>query len=100
MKFSLLHQKETARNLLRRAEYHEQMDWNTRQLSYIRSLGGGAFPRFHLYVTREVSGKEIELNLHLDQKRPSYEGSHAHAGEYEGDLVEQEAERIRRVLGV
>ena len=38
------------------------------------------------------------FNLHLDQKKPTYEGHVAHSGEYDGELVEEEAERIRRIL--
>lgn len=52
------------------------------------------FPRFHIYI--EERGDEIMYDLHLDQKRPSYEGSHMHSGEYEGTAVERETERIRQ----
>lgn len=37
------------------------------------------------------------INLHLDQKKPSYAGTSAHAGEYEGPVVEREASRLREV---
>lgn len=64
--------------------------------SYIRRLHGTLYPRFHAYL--ETSGTGMTLNLHLDAKQPSYAGKPAHAGEYEGTLVEQEAARIRGLL--
>lgn len=65
--------------------------------SFIRRLGVGPYPRFHLYARSD--GATVELNVHLDQKRPSYRGTHAHSGEYDGPLVEGEVERIRGLLG-
>ena len=50
------------------------------------------FPRFHVYIKEH--GEEIVFDLHLDQKRPSYEGAAMHAGEYDGGAVEMEAARI------
>lgn len=55
------------------------------------------FPRYHVYVIEQ--GDEVIFDLHLDQKRPSYEGSSMHAGEYDGTAVEREAERIRKFVG-
>lgn len=43
----------------------------------------------------EETENALMVNLHLDMKKPSYAGTSAHAGEYDGALVEQEAERIR-----
>jgi len=80
-------------NLMRQAGYHpEAGDEKTGEPSFIRRLGTDDYPRFHAYVSRETS----EINLHLDQKKPSYEGATAHSGEYDGELVEKEAERIKR----
>lgn len=66
--------------------------------SYIKRLSRiSHYPRFHLYIddTRE----QLTFNLHLDQKQPSYQGSRMHSGEYEGDLVEAEAERVKNYFG-
>ncbi|OGH88328.1 MAG: hypothetical protein A3J93_04720 [Candidatus Magasanikbacteria bacterium RIFOXYC2_FULL_42_28] len=61
--------------------------------SYARHpVRGMLYPRFHLYV--KDAGANWELNLHLDQKAPVYEGQAAHAGEYEGGAVEIEGEMI------
>lgn len=55
------------------------------------------FPRFHVYI--EDQGESVIFDLHLDQKRPSYEGSSMHSGEYDGTAVEREAARIRGFVG-
>lgn len=81
-----------SRNLLRRVGYALQAG-RDREVSYVRRLSGGDYPRFHVYVTREESGV-MEITLHLDEKKPSYEGFTAHSGQYEGEIVEQERQRI------
>ena len=82
---------EHARNFMRRAGYGEHMG-REGQLSYTKRLGSGIYPRLHAYV--EDRGGSIQVNLHLDQKSASYEGSHAHSGEYDGPLVEREMARL------
>ncbi|MBI2515166.1 hypothetical protein HYV91_03245 [Candidatus Wolfebacteria bacterium] len=66
------------------------------EYNFVRSFDGSRYPRFHIYVKAEKA--ELIFNLHLDQKKPSYEGQTAHSGEYDGELVEKEAERIRWTL--
>jgi len=64
--------------------------------SFARSLNWGHFyPRFHVYLNSLSQG--LEINLHLDMKKPSYEGTTAHSGEYDGKLVEDEIHRIKSV---
>jgi len=46
----------------------------------------------------KVEGENLIFNLHLDQKAPIYKGAPAHAGEYDGELVSKEAERIKQIL--
>jgi hypothetical protein len=65
----------------------------TRVRSYQRRLGGYEFPRFHAYIDTLDTG--FRINLHLDQKAACYTGTSAHSGEYDGELVACEAERIR-----
>jgi hypothetical protein len=43
-------------------------------------------------------GRNYVFNLHLDQKKTSYEGSHAHSGQYDGEVVDREADRIMKTL--
>ncbi len=61
--------------------------------SYIRPLAPSGYPRFHIYIS-ETDEKYI-FNLHLDQKKPSYGKESAHSGEYDGQVVGQEARRIQ-----
>lgn len=79
--------------VLRRAGYGQVMDRRATEVSYNRRLGSGFYPRFHAYVNANV------INLHLDQKQASYEGSSAHSGEYDGETVEAEGQRIIEAMG-
>lgn len=83
--------RSTPRILLQKCGYGEQV---TRQgkISYTRRLRGADFPRFHAYV--DVQDEGFHVNLHLDQKGACYEGTTAHSGEYDGELVEREAKHI------
>ena len=60
-----------------------------------RLLGGREYPKFHAYCTVSEDPKSATINLHLDQKKPSYAGSHAHNAEHTGSVVEAEAARIQ-----
>lgn len=63
------------------------------EASCMRRVSGHDYPRYHAYVKKE--GTALVVNLHIDQGKPSYGSNHAHNGEYEGELVEREADRIR-----
>ncbi len=71
------------------------------ELAFARALGssGSGYPRFHAYINMEKFPRETVINLHLDQKKPIYKGATAHSGEYDGEIVEKEAERIKKILG-
>lgn len=85
----------SATDIMRRSGYGLLgQDADTGEISFAKRAGGGDYPRLHAYVKKE--GKIITVNLHLDQKRPSYGGSHAHNAEYESPLLEQEALAIRK----
>ena len=89
--------KENVRNLMRKIGYHFQgKDQEKEKLNFVRPPKG--YPRFHLYL--KVDNKNLIFNLHLDQKKPSYKGTPAHAGEYKGKIVEAEAERIKKMLKI
>lgn len=79
---------------MRRCGYiPEGIDQKSGEIAFWRSITGGRFPRFHIYA-KEQHPDTYLVNLHLDQKAPSYSGTAAHSGEYEGPLVEQEAQRV------
>lgn len=97
--------KENIYNLMREIGYHFLGTEKNNELNFIRPLdGGNGYPRFHIYLKEEGDGStgspqdNLIFNLHLDQKRPIYRGTTAHSGEYDGELVEKEAERIKEIL--
>ena len=84
-------------NLMRQSGYHPHETEREKdgESSFVRRLGSADYPRFHAYVSHGT--EEVVINLHLDQKKPTYSGTSAHSGEYDGDLVEREAERIKQM---
>ena len=89
---------ESPENLLRQAGFSYLIDKKTGDESFVRPLGRGYYPRFHLYLARQ-NGRVI-LNLHLDQKQASYAGAQAHIAEYDGETVEAEMDRIKERLAL
>jgi hypothetical protein len=83
----------SAEQLIRRCGYGR--DRREDQVSYSRRLGNGNYPRFHMYIN---SHDPLILSLHIDQKQVSYQGQTAHSGDYDSDLVKQEADRIYNVI--
>jgi len=82
--------------LLRRAGYIFQRQEGN-EMSFVRPLARAGFPRYHIYAS--VSGLNLAINIHLDQKKETYGQDTRHHGEYanEGALAEEIA-RIRAVL--
>ncbi|MDP3970848.1 MAG: hypothetical protein Q8P90_04045 [bacterium] len=78
--------------LLKQMGYHPILDRRAAQESWVRNLGRGHYPRFHLYPEKNA------FNMHLDQKQNTInlKGLKRHAGEYDGPVVEAEGERIKR----
>ncbi len=78
---------------IRHCGYGEYYDRRAHKVSYMkRARMTDMFPRYHVYIEENTDG--VTFDLHLDQKRPSYEGSSMHSGEYTGSAVEREAKRI------
>jgi hypothetical protein len=84
-------------NFFRRAGYAAFTDPVTNQTSYIKRLSRDFYPRFHLYIEKDKDNK-VFFNLHLDQKKPSYPGSHAHNAEYDGELIISEAQKVQGLI--
>ena len=84
------------RVMMQQAGYFEFTDRNTGDISFVRRLGVNFYPRFHVYIQEE--GDKRRINLHLDQKQASYQGTAKHNGEYSGPLVEEEAARIYQAV--
>lgn len=85
----------TLYTVMRSLSYSPAYSANANEPVFQRILAGREYPKFHVYCTRSDDKKSATLNLHLDQKRPSYEGSHAHSAEHSGSVVEAEAARIQ-----
>jgi len=98
MKFFIENKNETVISFARKIGYRPFSVSADDEYSLIKPLSQNNYPRFHIYVKKE--GDIFNINLHLDQKQPSYKGSgaHDHSGEYEGDIVENEAERIKKQI--
>ena len=96
MKFEIKNISQSVNSIMRMIGYLPSYFQENGEFGVVRKLGGGDYPRFHLYITQE--GQNFSFNLHLDQKKPSYAGSAGHSGEYDGNLVEGEAQRIKQLL--
>ncbi len=87
----------TPKDVLLKAGYHEFIDPATKHRSFIHRIERTYYPRFHVYMTEDHDA--LTIDLHLDQKKSTAFSTSRHAGEYEGVVVEEEAERIIRWLG-
>lgn len=88
---------ENPTQFLRRAGYGFIEDRRRGTESFARRVGREHYPRFHIYI--KEAGNKIIFDMHLDQKRASYAGAHAHNAEYGGVVVEEEIERLKKSLG-
>jgi hypothetical protein len=81
---------------LRQAGYQILESRKDDKVSFVRRLSSDLYPRFHIYLQNNQDS--IIFNIHLDQKKASYQGQTAHSGEYDGELVNQEANRLKSLL--
>lgn len=86
----------SAWQFLRQAGYQILESRRGDKISFVRRLGSDHYPRFHIYLQNNQDS--TIFNIHLDQKKASYQGQTAHSGEYDGDLVIQEANRLKSLL--
>ena len=105
MEFIIKSIQKSVNDIMRQIGYIPAHFQNKGEFSIIRKISRNDYPRFHLYIKeadrpidRSTTGMSFNFSLHLDQKKPSYEGSKGHSGEYDGDVVENEAERIKNIL--
>lgn len=95
MTFQIYNHNYNLQNLVRQAGYKPIGVTDRGELNCVRPLGAD-YPRFHLYIVEKP--EIITFNLHLDQKKPVYEGATAHSGDYESEVVRDEAQRIKDVV--
>lgn len=96
MDFTIENIKENVVNVARSIGYLIIDTKDNGEYNLVRKLTGENYPRFHVYLRQ--AGDRLVFSLHLDQKKPSYAGSHAHSGEYDGPLLQDEADRIKALL--
>jgi len=97
MKFIIENPKASAANFFRRAGYSFQKK-DGDEMAFVRKLIDQPFPRFHLFA--RVRDNRFYVNLHLDHKAASYEGTNVHSGEYGKDsqLLQEEVERLKSLV--
>ena len=97
MRFTIPKLSITPQYFLRKCGYIEiQNPHKDFEVSYARSLDPGRFyPRLHVYIEPAVDSTGI--SIHLDAKKPSYQGSSAHSGEYDSPIVKEEAIRMQNL---
>jgi hypothetical protein len=102
MKFKFPYNGYHSEDLIRQCGYGRIFNSRTEEISYQRALGASGYPRFHAYL--EDHDDYFEVSLHLDQSKAVYEGMTAHAGDYDSEVVVEEAQRITatiaRIFGV
>lgn len=85
-----------AEQIALRAGFGHIHDSRSGKDSYVRRLTEHYYPRLHLYIKDE--GDRFIFDLHLDQKQTSYQGSHMHNAEYDGEIVEGEIARLKQFI--
>ncbi len=94
MRFSLKKPRENTANLARILGYR-LLKGTDNEFNLVRPLARD-YPRFHIYLKEE--NNILNFNLHLDQKKPSYSKQTKHSGEYNGELILGEKQRIEKIL--
>ena len=82
--------------IMRRCGYLSWKDPRSGESGYIRKLGAGYYPRFHIKVKRLNSS--IIFDLHLDSRRPMHKKGIRTYEDEESVVVSREADRIKANL--
>lgn len=78
---------------MRNCQYRYQHTTASGEHSFTKVMyNNQPFPRFHMYVSE--TGEQFIFHLHLDQKKPVYEGQTAHSADYDEPTVAVEYRRI------
>lgn len=85
-----------AEQFLLRNGYSYIYDKNRKVESYARHLTRNSYPRLHMYIQKK--NDFIFFNLHLDQKKASYQGAHMHNAEYDGEIITNELLLLKKLL--
>lgn len=91
----------SADEFLRRAGFAYIYDNVRGHGSYVKRLTRDYYPRLHVYVMEKTDreGRDlIIIEMHLDQKKASYEGVKMHSAEYDGEVVEAEINSLKNLM--
>ncbi len=101
MNFYIKKDRENILSLIRKLGYNATpfSYSNDNEFNFVKPIGRNFYPRFHIYIKEDKEKMAYLFSLHLDQKKISYNKQTSHSGEYDGEIVEREMERIKRILG-
>jgi RNA 3'-terminal phosphate cyclase len=97
MKIKIEKPRYNVKYLMRRCGYTPWRDPRTGKERFIRRLGRGYYPRFHVKASYDNQYNLI-LDLHLDARRPMHKRGIRTYENVESEVVRREAERIRNLL--
>lgn len=97
MRFTITNISTNPTTALRRAGYMFQHTTEQNEMSFVRVMGQGGYPRFHMYV--QLNGRDLHISFHIDHKKHTYGDDTRHHGEYEESAtLDQEAARIKSIV--
>lgn len=97
MRFTIENITSNPTTALRRAGYAFQHHTPDGEMSFVRVMGRGGYPRFHMYV--KMDGRNLNISFHLDHKKHTYGDDTRHHGEYEeSETLDTEAARIKSMI--
>jgi len=85
---------ENIENILKKAGYILINSYHTGKVSFARRLTRDHYPRFHIYI--EENNDIIIIDIHLDQKKTSYDNVNAHNAEYDTPIIKEEVQRLKK----
>ena len=88
--------RENIPNFMRRLGYQPLRDPRSRELGYVRRLGAGFYPRFHAHPSLDQDGNLI-IDLQFENAKPMHMRGTTRV-ENEGDVLDEEVERIKIIL--
>jgi hypothetical protein len=97
MRFTIANISTSPTTALRRAGYVFQHQTEQNEMSFVRVMGQGGYPRFHMYI--KLDGRDLNVSFHIDHKKHTYGDDTRHHGEYEeSPVLDQEAARIKSIV--
>ncbi len=98
MKFTIENPRVNPTMAMRRSGYRFDRHVDTGEMSFVRELAQGGYPRFHMYIRTE--GRQIHISIHIDHTKHTYGDATRHHGEYDNDgALGPEVERLKKLFG-